>query len=88
MPRLALEKHQRTARAEDAQGTPNQSHISPSILVYEDYHVARLAREHLERNVNALQVMCSGSVAGSYLRLIDFVYHSSLGLRVIKKKKC
>jgi len=29
---------------------------------------------------------CSGSEAGSYLRLIDFVYHSTLGLRVIKKK--
>jgi len=26
-----------TARAEDAQGTPTQSHISPRILVYEDY---------------------------------------------------
>jgi len=24
------------ARAKDAQGTPTQSHISPSILVYED----------------------------------------------------
>ena len=31
--------------------------------------------------------MCSGSEAGSYLRLIDFVYHSSLGLRVIKREK-
>ena len=31
--------------------------------------------------------MCSGSEEGSYLRLIDFVYHSTLGLRVIKKKK-
>ena len=31
--------------------------------------------------------MCSGSEAGSYLRLIDFVYHSTLGVRVIKKKK-
>jgi len=30
--------------------------------------------------------MCSGSEAGSYLRLMDFVYHSILGLRVIKKK--
>ena len=28
-----------TTRAEDAQGTPTQSHISPSILVYEDYWV-------------------------------------------------
>jgi hypothetical protein len=31
--------------------------------------------------------MCSGSEAGSYLRLIDFVYHSTLGFRVITKKK-
>ena len=30
---------------------------------------------------------CSGSEAGSYLRRIDFVYHSTLDLRVIKKKK-
>ena len=29
----------------------------------------------------------SGSEDGSYLRLVDFVYHSTLGLRVIKKKK-
>ena len=28
---------------------------------------------------------CSGSEAGSYSRFIDFVYHSTLGLRVIKK---
>ena len=25
---------------------------------------------------------CSGSETGSYLRLVDFVYHSTLGLRV------
>jgi len=31
--------------------------------------------------------MCSGSEEGSYLRLIDFLYHSTLGLRVMKKKK-
>jgi len=31
--------------------------------------------------------MCSGSEAGSYLRLIDFAYHTTPGLRVIKKKK-
>ena len=30
--------------------------------------------------------MCSGSEAGSYSRPIDFVDHSTLGLRVIKKK--
>jgi len=31
--------------------------------------------------------MCSGSEAGSYLRLVGLVYDSTLGLRVIKKKK-
>jgi len=30
--------------------------------------------------------MCSGSEAGSYLRLIGFVYHSTLGFRVIKRE--
>ena len=29
--------------------------------------------------------MCSDSEAGSFLRLIDYVYHSTLGWRVIKK---
>ena len=31
--------------------------------------------------------ICSGSEAGSYVRLIDFGYHSTLGLRIIQKKK-
>jgi hypothetical protein len=31
--------------------------------------------------------MCSGSEAGSYFRLIDLVYHSTPGWRIIKKKK-
>jgi len=31
--------------------------------------------------------MCSGSEAVSYLRRIDFVYHSTLGLRVIKREE-
>ena len=31
--------------------------------------------------------MCSDSETGSYLRIIDIVYHPTLGLRVIKKKK-
>ena len=30
---------------------------------------------------NYFTEMCSGPEAGSYLRLIDFVYHSTLGLR-------
>ena len=36
---------------------------------------------------NCFTEMCSGFEAGSYLRLIDFVYHSTLELRVLKKKK-
>jgi len=36
---------------------------------------------------NYFTEMCSGCEAGSYSRLIDFVYHSTLGLREIKKKK-
>ena len=31
--------------------------------------------------------MCSGSGAGSHLRLMDFVYHSTVVLRVMSKKK-
>ena len=31
--------------------------------------------------------MCSGSEAGWYLRLIYFVYHATLGLGVMKKKR-
>ena len=36
---------------------------------------------------NYFTEMCSGFEAGSYLMLIDFAYHSTLGLRVIKKKR-
>ena len=36
---------------------------------------------------NYFTEMCSGSEAGSYLRLVDFLYHPTLGSRVIKKKK-
>ena len=36
---------------------------------------------------NYFTEMYSGSEAGSYLRLIDFEYHSTLGLRVIMKKR-
>ena len=36
---------------------------------------------------NYFTAMCSGSEAGSYLRLIDFVYHSTQDLRVIQKRR-
>ena len=38
-------------------------------------------------NPRTTEEMCSGSEAGSHLRCIDFVYHSTLGLRVNKKQK-
>ena len=38
-------------------------------------------------SVPLVKRVISGSEAGSYLRLTDFVYHSTLGLRVIKKEK-
>ena len=41
----------------------------------------------MEFEDNYFTGMFSGSEAGSYFRLIDFVYHSTLGLRVITKKK-
>ena len=34
-----------------------------------------------------LRKMCSSSEAVSYVRLTDFVYYSTLGLRVIKQKR-
>ena len=34
-----------------------------------------------------LMEICSGSEVGSYFRPIDFVHHSTLGLRVVKEKK-
>ena len=47
----------------------------------------RIATELEERwGADYFTEMCSGSEAGSYPRLLDFLYHSTLGLRVIKKK--
>ena len=43
--------------------------------------------QSLQFENNYFTELCSGSEAGSYSRPIDFVYHSTLGLRVIKKKK-
>ena len=36
---------------------------------------------------NYFTEMCSDSEAGSHLRLIDFVHHSTLSLRVRKEKR-
>jgi len=49
--------------------------------------LARTASPWYPPSSNYLTEMCSGSEEGSYLRLIVFVYHSTLGLRVIKKKE-
>ena len=55
---------------------------------YVVHPVVSVDRSHadLQFENNYFTEMCMGSEAGSYLRRIDFVYHSTLGLRVIKKK--
>ena len=50
-------------------------------------HRAQQAEADAAQVNNYFTEMCSGSKAGSYLRLIDFVYHSTLGLSVVKKKE-
>ena len=85
-------------RAEDAQGTPTQSHISPSILVYKDKR-APLLRRHYQ--FSALDGQSLGRLGGNQpthrnvqrfrgglaFKAHRLLYHSTLGLRVIKKKK-
>jgi len=44
-------------------------------------------RHNLQFEKSCFKEMCRCSEADSYLGLIDFVYHSALGLRVIKKSK-
>jgi len=40
------------------------------------------AEQRKNRNATIVSNPCSGYEAGSYLRLIDFVHHATLGLRV------
>ena len=49
--------------------------------------IAYAGSHALQFENNYFTEMCSGSEAGSYVRLIDFVYHSTLGLRVIQKRR-
>jgi hypothetical protein len=52
-----------------------------------EWHGRSNAIEQEEFENNDFIEMCSGSEAGSYLRHVDFVCHSTPGLRVIKRKK-
>ena len=70
-----------TTRAEDAQGTPTQSHISPSIQVYEDYLAAFGGRQ------TSFRISTSRFRGGLVVKAHRLLYHSALGLRVMKKKK-
>ena len=74
---LSLDLSERgTMRAEDAQGTPTQSHISPSILVYEGKNSSALGKALVRQQ--SRESICKAH------RLLC---HSTLGFRVIKKKK-
>ena len=55
-------------------------------VVFVDERISELKASDQVRLRHYFAEMCSGSEEGSYLRLIDFVYHSTLGVRVIKKK--
>ena len=60
--------------------------VEAHVLAAQVVHRIAGARHLLVYGVGFTE-MCSGSEAGSYLRLIDFVYHSTLGLRVLKKRR-
>ena len=50
-----------TTRADDAQGTSTQSHISPSIIVYEDYkRVKARTKEVPRKQVGVCANLASG----------------------------
>ena len=66
--------------------------VGPGSVPHQSGRTLTVTAHPLENGVaanpsGAAPEMCSGSEAGSYLRLIDFACHSTLGLRVIKKKK-
>ena len=67
----------RKRKAEDWHFSLRESIVPENLHTRENHH-------HLENNY--FKKMCSGSEAGSYLRLTDFVYHSTLGLRAIKRR--
>jgi len=79
-----------TQRHINAQGTPIQSHISPSILVYEDDQrtsswrpkscMSTTLRWAWSRYVKRFR-------GGLVFEADSLVYHSTLGVRVIKKKR-
>jgi len=71
---------------------PKSTLPNPQTISHQAYIVPTVTRSTLREGLmsqfeNNYTEMCSSSEAGSYLRLIDFVYHSTLGLRVIKQKK-
>ena len=98
-----------TARAEDAHGTPTQSHISPSILVYEEKGSKPVWRTNPSqwRRLRSTATNHAGGAAawrlvfavrgfdrnvkrfrgGLVFKARRWLYHSTLGSRVIKKKK-
>ena len=67
-------------------GTDPESYVTVYTLVYKDDTDDENVADVEGTDENYLTEMCSGSDAGTYLRLIDFVYHSTPGLRVIKKR--
>ena len=68
---------------------PSQAGLAPRPTLPHATHLCREKelRVRSQSDNNYFTEMCSGSEAGSYLRLIDFMCHSTLGLRVIKREE-
>jgi len=73
------------AKAEDAQGTPTQSHTSPSILVYEDKLEKGIRfRFHATLCVARFMGMLSGSRSGKLaLKNVTRMYHTRPSLLLL-----
>ena len=80
----SLQSHRCEPQGEDHSSTP--SHFQKDR--HSTWSRAGILLDGLvKQKNNCFTEMCSGFEAGSYSRLIDFVYHSTLGLRVIKKRR-
>ena len=67
-------------------GTQNRKHKTRNQKVFPTRPSSPVPELSHPKN-NYLTEMCSGSVAGSYVRLVDFMYHSTPRLSVMKKRR-
>ena len=91
-PGRARQVHMGVSRQPYTRGTPlprrgEAADVEGEGFAREEAEGLRIAFHLPQTSMLSDAEMRSGSEAGSYLRLIDVVYHSTLGLGVMKKKK-